>query len=266
MEKKYRLLENDTIRVDGSTLYRIEALRDFADIKLTGYYRQTVKKSCKEAIRRYGVFETALATRLQIQNVHKTTPRQAGHTRLGTQIARPMRRPTPDILRKPCPYRIVFGDKFLHSYVLSSFFKLFYCSTSTMGLFIQIPCVFIECHFPVKVSIIVFPQCGQVIVFERSFSSATSSETDIPMMSAISCNLSNGVFPLRSCDKEDCDMPCFLPLLFVISDASLSSVHPCSFITFFTSINNNLYYFATKIIFYFDKNKKTRTNYKKLLI
>lgn len=30
-----------------------------ADIKLTGYYRQTVKKSCKEAIRRYGVFETA---------------------------------------------------------------------------------------------------------------------------------------------------------------------------------------------------------------
>ena len=33
MEKKYRLLENDTIRADGRTLYRIEALRDFADVK-----------------------------------------------------------------------------------------------------------------------------------------------------------------------------------------------------------------------------------------
>lgn len=30
-----------------------------ADIKLTGYYRQAVKKSCKEAIRRYTVLETA---------------------------------------------------------------------------------------------------------------------------------------------------------------------------------------------------------------
>ena len=32
MEKKYRLLENDTITVDGRILYRIEALRDFADV------------------------------------------------------------------------------------------------------------------------------------------------------------------------------------------------------------------------------------------
>lgn len=92
-----------------------------------------------------------------------------------------------------------------------------------------------ECYFFTSKDM-VFPQCGQVIVFGRSFSSATSSETDMPMMSAISCNLSNGVFPLRSCDKEDCDMPCFPPLLFVISDASLSSVQPCSFITFLISI------------------------------
>lgn len=33
MEKKYRLLKNDTITVDGRTLYRIEALRDFADVE-----------------------------------------------------------------------------------------------------------------------------------------------------------------------------------------------------------------------------------------
>lgn len=33
MEKKYRLLENDTITISGRTLYRIEALRDFADAK-----------------------------------------------------------------------------------------------------------------------------------------------------------------------------------------------------------------------------------------
>ena len=33
MEKKYRLLENDTITVSGRTLYRIEALRDFADVE-----------------------------------------------------------------------------------------------------------------------------------------------------------------------------------------------------------------------------------------
>lgn len=33
MKKKYRLLENDTIRVDGRTLYRIEALKDFASVK-----------------------------------------------------------------------------------------------------------------------------------------------------------------------------------------------------------------------------------------
>ncbi len=33
MEKKYRLLENDTKKVDGRTLYRIEALRDFANVK-----------------------------------------------------------------------------------------------------------------------------------------------------------------------------------------------------------------------------------------
>lgn len=33
MEKKYRLLEDDIITVGGKTLYRIEALRDFADVK-----------------------------------------------------------------------------------------------------------------------------------------------------------------------------------------------------------------------------------------
>lgn len=33
MEKKYRLLEDDTITVGGRALYRIEALRDFADVK-----------------------------------------------------------------------------------------------------------------------------------------------------------------------------------------------------------------------------------------
>ena len=33
MEKKYKLLENDTITVDGRTLYRIEALRDFASVR-----------------------------------------------------------------------------------------------------------------------------------------------------------------------------------------------------------------------------------------
>lgn len=33
MEKKYKLLENDTITVIGRTLYRIEALRDFADVE-----------------------------------------------------------------------------------------------------------------------------------------------------------------------------------------------------------------------------------------
>ena len=33
MEKKYRLLENETIIVNGKTLYRIEALRDFSDVK-----------------------------------------------------------------------------------------------------------------------------------------------------------------------------------------------------------------------------------------
>ena len=33
MKKKYRLLKNDTITVGGRTLYRIEALRDFADVK-----------------------------------------------------------------------------------------------------------------------------------------------------------------------------------------------------------------------------------------
>lgn len=36
MEKKYRLLENDTITVSGRTLYRIEALKDFADVHPTG--------------------------------------------------------------------------------------------------------------------------------------------------------------------------------------------------------------------------------------
>ena len=33
MEKKYRLLEDDTITVSGRTLYRIEALKDFANVK-----------------------------------------------------------------------------------------------------------------------------------------------------------------------------------------------------------------------------------------
>lgn len=33
MEKKYRLLEDDTITVCGRTLYRIEALMDFANVK-----------------------------------------------------------------------------------------------------------------------------------------------------------------------------------------------------------------------------------------
>lgn len=32
MEKKYRLLEDDTITVNGTTLHRIEALRDFANV------------------------------------------------------------------------------------------------------------------------------------------------------------------------------------------------------------------------------------------
>lgn len=33
MKKKYKLLENDTIVIDNTTLYRIEALRDFGDVK-----------------------------------------------------------------------------------------------------------------------------------------------------------------------------------------------------------------------------------------
>ena len=33
MEKKYRLLENDTKTVNGKTLYRIEALKDFTNVK-----------------------------------------------------------------------------------------------------------------------------------------------------------------------------------------------------------------------------------------
>lgn len=33
MEKKYRLLENDTIIVDDRTLYRIEAVKDFTGVK-----------------------------------------------------------------------------------------------------------------------------------------------------------------------------------------------------------------------------------------
>lgn len=33
MEKKYRLLEDDTKKVNGKTLYRIESLRDFAGMK-----------------------------------------------------------------------------------------------------------------------------------------------------------------------------------------------------------------------------------------
>ena len=34
MKKKYRLLEDDTITVDGRTLYQIEALRDFTDVRI----------------------------------------------------------------------------------------------------------------------------------------------------------------------------------------------------------------------------------------
>lgn len=33
MERKYKLLTEDTIIVDGRTLYRIEAVRDFGDVK-----------------------------------------------------------------------------------------------------------------------------------------------------------------------------------------------------------------------------------------
>ena len=33
MEKKYKLLKNDTVTVIGRTLYRIEALRDFANVR-----------------------------------------------------------------------------------------------------------------------------------------------------------------------------------------------------------------------------------------
>lgn len=33
MEKKFRLLENDAIIIGGITLYRIEALKDFGNIK-----------------------------------------------------------------------------------------------------------------------------------------------------------------------------------------------------------------------------------------
>ena len=33
MEKKYKLLKNDTIMVNGRALYRIEALKDFADVR-----------------------------------------------------------------------------------------------------------------------------------------------------------------------------------------------------------------------------------------
>lgn len=45
MEKKYRLLERDTKKVDGRTLYRVEALRDFADEKKgdKGGYPKTMK-------------------------------------------------------------------------------------------------------------------------------------------------------------------------------------------------------------------------------
>ncbi len=40
MEKKYELLTNDTIKIDGHTLYRIRALKDFNSVKkgdLGGY-------------------------------------------------------------------------------------------------------------------------------------------------------------------------------------------------------------------------------------
>lgn len=40
MKKKYRLLKDDTVVVNNKTLYRIEALRDFSNIKkgdLGGY-------------------------------------------------------------------------------------------------------------------------------------------------------------------------------------------------------------------------------------
>lgn len=51
MEKKYRLLENDTKSVGGRTLYRIEALRDFANVKKGdkgGYIESEVNLSHKD--------------------------------------------------------------------------------------------------------------------------------------------------------------------------------------------------------------------------
>lgn len=43
MKKKYRLLEDDTITVNGRTLYRTEALKDFASVK-KGYKGGYVEK------------------------------------------------------------------------------------------------------------------------------------------------------------------------------------------------------------------------------
>lgn len=42
MERKYKLIKSDSIEVDGCTLYRIQALRDFGNVKagdLGGYVR-----------------------------------------------------------------------------------------------------------------------------------------------------------------------------------------------------------------------------------
>ena len=93
----------------------------------------------------------------------------------------------------------------------------------------------------------VFPQCGQVIVFGRSFSSATSSETDMPMMSAISCNLSNVGLPLMiSCDRADCGSP-ISPFGFFICDATSPRVKPLSLITFLMFIIYTLYNYCAKL-------------------
>lgn len=94
---------------------------------------------------------------------------------------------------------------------------------------------------------IVLPQCGQVILFGRSFSSATSSETDMPMMSAISFNLSNVGLPLMiSCDRADCGNP-ISPFGFFICDATSPSVKPQSLITFLMFIIHILYNYCAKL-------------------
>ena len=51
MKKKYELLKNDTIDVNGHTLYRIKALKDFGNVKkgdLGGYIEK------EDNLRHYG--------------------------------------------------------------------------------------------------------------------------------------------------------------------------------------------------------------------